>query len=316
MPAASLKVVSCAPQSPPFGRVLTAMATPFDAEGRVDLDGAARLAKALAASGSEALVVTGSTGEAPTLEDSERDELWRAVIESISIPVLAGSTSNDTAHSVVLTRRAEAAGAAGILAVTPYYNRPPQSGLKAHFSAIAGATSLPVILYDIPIRTGRKIASSTILALAHEVANIIGLKDAAGDAPATARLLAEAPAGFACYAGDDGMTLPLLSIGAVGLIGVATHWAGQEFAEMIDAFLAGDLATAQQLQRALLASIAFESSDDAPNPMPVKVMLGVMGLPGGPCRLPLGEGPADLAARAQAVLAELDVWREQRGNRG
>lgn len=316
MPAASLGAVPPALQPPPFGRVVTAMATPFDDAGRLDLDGAARLAKALAASGSEALVVTGSTGEAPTLGDDERDELWRAVIESVTIPVLAGSTSNDTAHSLLLTRRAEAAGAAGILAVAPYYNRPPQSGLKAHFAAIADATGLPVILYDIPIRTGRKIASSTILALAHEVANIVGLKDAAGDAPATARLLAEAPVGFACYAGDDAMTLPLLAIGAIGLIGVATHWAGQEFAEMIDAFVAGDLATAQALQRALLASLAFESSDDAPNPMPLKAMLAVMGLPAGPCRLPLGQGPADLAARAKGVLAELEAWRAQRGDRG
>ena len=316
MPAASLGAVPRALQPPPFGRVITAMATPFDDEGRLDLDGAARLAKALAGSGSEALVLTGSTGEAPTLEDAERDELWRAVIDSVTIPVLAGSTSNDTAHSLVLTRRAEAAGAAGILAVAPYYNRPPQSGLKAHFAAVAEATALPVILYDIPTRTGGKIASSTILALAHEVINIVGLKDAAGDAPATARLLAEAPAGFACYAGDDAMTLPLLSIGAVGLIGVATHWAGQEFAEMIDAFLAGDLATAQALQRALLASLAFESSDDAPNPMPLKAMLGAMGLPAGHCRLPLGRGPADLASRAEGVLAELAAWRAQRGDRG
>lgn len=299
-----------------FGRVLTAMATPFDDEGALDLDGAARLARALVADGSDGLVVTGSTGEAPTLSDEERLSLWRAVTEAVTVPVLAGSTSNDTPHSIALTRAASALPLAGILAVTPYYNRPPQAGLAAHFRAVASATHLPVVLYDIPARTGRKIASETILRLAYDVPTIVALKDAAGDPAATGRLLAEAPAGFECYAGDDGLTLPLLAIGAVGLIGVATHWAARDFGEMIDAFLAGERERPLTIQRALWPSIAFETGDEAPNPIPVKAMLRVMGLPAGECRLPLGPAPAGLEERAKQVLAELEHWRAEREHRG
>jgi 4-hydroxy-tetrahydrodipicolinate synthase len=173
-----------------FGAVLSAMVTPFDEAGALDLDGAVGLAKHLAESGSDGIVATGTTGEAPVLSDSERVDLLRALAESLTIPVLAGSTTNDTAHSVELTKAAEAAGAAGILAVTPYYNRPSQIGLTRHFTAVAEATSLPVVLYDIPVRTGRKIATETMLRLAREVPNIVAVKDAAGDIAATARLLA------------------------------------------------------------------------------------------------------------------------------
>lgn len=302
--------------APRFGQVLTAMATPFDDAGALDVDGAVRLARALVADGNEGLVVSGSTGEAPTLADHERIELWRAVVAAVTVPVIAGSTSNDTAHSIELTKAATEAGAAGILAVTPYYNRPAQSGLRAHFTAVAEATPLPVVLYDIPVRSGRKIASPTILALAREVPNIVGLKDAAGDPVATARLLAEAPAGFECYSGDDALTLPLLAVGAIGLIGVATHWAAAEFGAMIRTFVAGQLAEALELQRLLLPSTAFESGEDAPNPVPLKAMLRVMGLPAGQCRLPLGPAPDDLEERAKAVLAELDGWRSRGGARG
>ena len=292
------------------------MATPFDEDGAVDLEGAVRLARTLVATGSDGLVLTGSTGEVPTLSDEERLSLWRVVGEAVTVPVLAGSTSNDTAHSVELTRAAARLPDAGILAVTPYYNRPPQSGLDAHFRAIAAASALPVVLYDIPVRTGRKIHSATILRLAREVPNIVGLKDAAGDPATTARLLAEAPAGFECYVGDDALTLPLLAVGAVGLIGVATHWAAPEFGEMIARFLDGERAGPLEIQRALLASMAFETGDDAPNPIPVKAMLRVMGLPAGQCRLPLGPAPEGLEERAKAVLADLDQWRSRRANRG
>ena len=292
------------------------MATPFDDEGRLDLDGAARLARALVASGSDGLVVTGSTGEAPTLSDEERLALWGAVTEAVSVPVLAGSTSNDTPHSIALTKAASALPIAGVLAVTPYYNRPPQAGLEAHFLAVAAATPLPVILYDVPARTGRRLARRTIVRCAQQAANIVGLKDAAGDPAATERVLAEVPTGFECYSGDDALTLPLLAVGAVGLIGVATHWAAAEYKEMIVSFLAGERDRPRAIGRALLASTAFETSDDAPNPLPVKAMLRVMGLPAGQCRLPLGVAPDGLEQQAKSVLAELDHWRSQRGHRG
>ncbi len=304
------------PPSARFGRVVTAMVTPFDDSGALDLGGAVRLARHLAADGSEGLVLTGSTGEVSTLTDDERVDLWRAVREAVTVPVVAGATSNDTAHSVDLVRRAEDAGVAGILAVTPYYSRPSQSGIEGHFRAVAAATSLPVVLYDIPVRTGRRIARETLLRLAEEVVNVVGLKDAAGDPAGTARLLAEAPAGFECYSGDDALTLPLLSVGAGGLIGVATHWCGRECAEMIGRFLAGDVAGAREVNAALIESFAFETGDDAPNPQPTKAMLRVLGLPAGECRLPLGPGPSGLEERAKSVLERLDAWRRARAAAG
>jgi 4-hydroxy-tetrahydrodipicolinate synthase len=288
-----------------FGAVLTAMATPFGPDGSLDLDGAVHLATWLTEHGSDGLVVTGTTGEAPTLGDAEKRELWRAVTEVVTVPVIAGCGTNDTAHSLHLTRQAEEAGAAGILAVTPYYNRPSQAGLAAHFRAVANATSLPVMIYDIPVRTGRKMAHETLLDLALSVPNVVAVKDAAGNPAASARLLAEAPGGFELYSGDDALTLPLLAVGASGVVGVATHWAGAEMAEMISCFAKGDIEGARALNARLIPSYAFETGDEAPNPVPTKAMLRVLGLPGGACRLPMGPEPSGLEDRARAVLAGL-----------
>ncbi len=289
------------------------MVTPFDEAGRLDLDGALGLAKHLVDDGTEALVVSGTTGESPVLSDSERLALWRALAESLSIPVIAGSTSNDTEHSVELTKAAEATGVAGILAVTPYYNRPSQLGLTRHFTAVAEATTLPVILYDIPARTGRKIATDTMLGLARALPNIVAVKDAAGDVAGTAKLLAQAPAGFQCYSGDDALTLALLSVGAVGGICVASHWVGREISEMISAYLSGDIEHARQVNAETIDLVAFQSSDEAPNPMPAKAILRAMGLGVGECRLPHGPAPEWLNERAHSVLATLEEWRATRG---
>lgn len=291
-----------------FGAVLTAMITPFDAAGRVDLDTAARLAKWLVANGSDGLVVAGTTGECPVLSDAEKADLWRGVSEAVSVPVIAGTSTYDTAHSIELTKAAEAAGATGILAVCPYYGRPSQSGIEAHFRAIAGATSLPVVLYDIPGRSGRKISSELMLRLAADVANVVGVKDAAGDPPATARLLAGAPDGFEVYSGDDPMTLPLLSVGAVGVIGVATHWAGPVFAEMIEAFSAGDVQRAIDCNLRLLSSFAFETTEANPYPVPAKAMMRELGFAVGPPRLPHVETESEaLAASARRIIEELGI---------
>lgn len=297
----------------PFGAVLTAMATPFDESGRLDVDGAVTLARHLLAHGSDGLVVSGSTGESAMLSDAERVALWREVAAAVDAPVLAGSTSADTAHSVELTETASGCGVAGILAVTPYYSRPSQEGLEAHFRAVAAATALPVLLYDIPSRTGRRIARDTLLRLASEVDNVVGVKDAAGDPVGTAELLAVAPAGFVCYSGDDALTLSLLAYGAVGAISVASHWCGPEFAEMIRRFFAGDVEGALVLHRALIASFEFETGDDAPNPVPTKAMLRVLGLPAGQCRLPLGPAPDGLEDRAKSVLSDLEAFRREHG---
>ncbi|MEA3076012.1 MAG: 4-hydroxy-tetrahydrodipicolinate synthase [Actinomycetota bacterium] len=292
-----------------FGSVLTAMVTPFDAEGRLDVDGAATLAKWLVdVQGNDGLVVAGTTGESPVLTDDEKIELWRAVADAVTVPVIAGSTTNDTAHSIEQTKAAEACGVAGILAVTPYYNRPSQAGLDAHFRAVAGATSLPVVLYDIPIRTGRRIEAATMLRLAREVDNVVAVKDASADPVGSARLLADAPDGFELYSGDDVLTLPLLAIGGVGVISVAAHWCGREIGQMVAAFKAGDVGRARAINASILDAVAFQTSDETPNPVPAKAMLRELGLPAGHCRLPHVEPPeAGLAARARAIISELGL---------
>jgi 4-hydroxy-tetrahydrodipicolinate synthase len=292
-----------------FGRLATAMVTPFDGEGELDADAAVELARHLQSTGSEALVVAGTTGESPVLSDAEKIELWRAVASAVTIPVIAGSTTNDTAHSVALTKEAAETGAAAILAVTPYYNRPSQAGLTQHFSAVADVTSLPVLLYDIPIRTGRKIATDTMVRLARAHRNVIGVKDATADPAGTARLVAEAPPGFEVYSGDDSLTLPLLAIGAVGLVSVSAHWIGPELSEMINRFFAGDVEGAAQLNLDLIDLVAFQASDEAPNPMPAKAILRAMGLHVGQCRLPHGAAPGWLEERAEALLADLESRR-------
>jgi len=230
--------------------------------------------------------------------------LWRAVADAVTIPVIAGTGSNDTAHSVHMTTLAATCGVDGVLVVTPYYNRPSQAGLFEHFRAVAeSAGDLPVVLYDIPVRSGRRIKTATMLRLAREVPAIVALKDAAGDPATTAHLVAQAPAGFEVYSGDDVMTLPLLSIGAVGVISVASHWVGPQFRRVIDAFLAGDLAAAVAGQAELLDSFDFESSEEFPNPLPTKAILRALGLRVGQCRLPMGDATSELEAHAAKVLA-------------
>lgn len=291
--------------TPTFGAVVTAMVTPFDAEGALDLDGAVTLARWLTAHGSDGLVLAGTTGEGPVLNDAERMDLWRAVAEAVTVPVIAGAGTNDTRHSIELARAAGEAGADAVLAVTPYYNRPSQAGIFDHFSAVAGATHLPVILYDIPVRTGRRIAPDTMLRLAAEVTNVVAVKDAAGDPFGSARLLSHAPDSFELYSGDDSLILPLLSIGAVGVISVASHWAGQELGEMITAFANGDVEGARYLNARLIESYEFESTQCYPNPLPTKAICRALGLPAGECRLPMGVAPPELDGEARRILVRL-----------
>lgn len=288
-----------------FGAVLTAMVTPFDAEGRLDLDAAQALARWLVEGGNQGLVLAGTTGESPTLTHAEEAELFTAVREAVPVPLLAGTGSNSTREAVAATEAASGLGVDGLLQVAPYYNRPSQAGLRAHFAAVASATDLPIMLYDIPVRTGRKIETQTILSLARDHPNIVALKDAAGDPGETARLIADAPSGFEVYSGDDKLTLPLLAVGAVGVVGVATHWCAAEMVEMIEAFGKGDVERARALNARMLPSFDFESSPEAPNPVPSKAMLGALGLAVGTCRPPMGPAPAGLEERARAVHAEL-----------
>jgi 4-hydroxy-tetrahydrodipicolinate synthase len=293
-----------------FGRVLSAMVTPFDENGALDLDVARDLARWLQAHGHDGIVVAGTTGEAPTLDDDEHLSLIAAVVEAVDIPVVAGTGGNDTRHSVHMTREASALGAAGVLVVCPYYNRPSQAGIAAHFAAVAGATDLPVMAYDIPVRTGRKIATPTILELAREVANIVALKDAAGNPGETAAVINSAPAGFEVYSGDDALTLPLLAVGAVGAVGVATHWTGEDHQLMFDLWEKGDVAGARLVNSRMLESFAFETGDAAPNPIPTKAVMRHLGFAVGQARLPMGPAPEAVERRVPEVLANLQRWRD------
>lgn len=294
---------------PHFGRIMTAMITPFDDDGAVDHDVAAALARHLVAEGNEGLVVCGTTGESPTLSSEEKLGMFAAVVEAVDVPVIAGTVDNDTAHSIELSREAAGLGVAGILTLCPFYSRPSQAGIEAHFRAIAEAVDLPQLIYDIPIRTGRKVAHDVLVRIAHDVPNIVGVKDAAANPAATARWVAATPDDFELYSGDDGLTLPFLAIGGVGTIGVATHWTAPDHVEMFDAWERGDTAGAWRAFRRMLPSFGFETGDEAPNPIPTKAMMRTLGWRVGEARLPLGPAPAGLEHTAREVHAELEAAR-------
>lgn len=295
---------------PRFGRVMSAMITPFDDNGALDLAEVARLARFLQDNGNDGLVVAGTTGESPVLSDSERLSLIAAAVEAVSIPVIAGTGTNDTAHSIHLTKEATALGAAGILALCPYYSRPSQAGIDAHIRAMAECTTLPLMIYDIPVRTGRKILFATLQRLFREVPNIVALKDAAGNPGETAALISSAGDQVEVYSGDDPMTLPLLAAGAVGTVGVATHWTGSDHQDMFDLWAKGDIVGARMVNSRMLESFAFETGDEAPNPLPTKAMMRHLGFKVGQARLPMGPAPAFVDERAAQVWANLQKWRD------
>ena len=283
------------------------MVSPFDKSGHLDVDAAVRLARWLTDHGNDFLVLTGTTGESPALADKEKRDLWRAVTESVTVPVVAGTSTADTAHSVELTAAARECGVTGILAVTPYYNRPSQAGIEVHMRAVSqAAKGLPVLLYDIPVRTGRKAAADTIVRLARDGV-IVGVKDATGNPAGSAQLISEAPEGFELYSGNDADTLALLAIGAVGTISVESHWAGELVAEMIAAFHKGDNDHARRTNARLIASHRFQSTEEAPNPVPAKAMMRVLGLGVGECRPPMGPTPTGLEEQGRRLLDELNA---------
>jgi 4-hydroxy-tetrahydrodipicolinate synthase len=292
-----------------FGRVLTAMVTPFDADGELNVDAAVALAKWLVAEGNEGLVVAGTTGESPTLSIDEKLTLFEAVVNAVTVPVIAGTTGSNTRHDIGLTEEAGHLGVAGILAVCPYYNRPSQAGIETHFRAIAASTDLPIMLYDIPVRTGRKIASGTLVRLAVDVPNIVALKDAAGNPGATAAVAHAAGPAFEIYSGDDAMTLPLLAVGAVGAVGVATHWCAPDHVAMFDAWQREDVVAARRINARMLESFEFETGEDAPNPVPSKAMLRMLGHDVGECRSPMGPTPHGLEHAARGVYERLVAAR-------
>jgi len=301
-------VTTMAPQGSaaetPFGRVLTAMVTPFTADGGLDLDGAQRLATYLVDHGNDGLVVNGTTGEAPTTTDEEKERLLRAVLEAVGdrAVIVAGVGTNDTRHTIELAHAAEKAGAEGLLVVTPYYSKPPQAGLLNHFRQVADATGLPNMLYDIPGRTGTPIETETLVRLA-EHDNIVAVKDAKGDLEATSWVLKRTD--LAYYSGDDKVTLPLLSVGAVGVVGVPTHLFATETAAMIAAYLRGDVAGALALHRRLLP--VFTGFFRTQGVILTKAALTLVGLPGGPVRPPLVDATDDQIDQLRRDAADAGV---------
>ncbi|OMH31189.1 4-hydroxy-tetrahydrodipicolinate synthase [Tersicoccus sp. Bi-70] len=292
------------PDAPiPFGRLLTAMVTPFTPDGEVDLDAAAALADRLVSDGCDGLVVTGTTGETSTLTDEENLAMFRAVKDAVGdrASIIAGTGTNDTAHSINLSRRAEELGVDGLLIVTPYYNKPSQTGVQAHFTAIADAVGLPIIAYDIPGRSSIPIAPETMLRLA-EHPRIVGVKDAKADFAAATRVLAGSD--LTWWSGDDGLTLPWMSLGAVGVIGVTTHVATTRFRELIDAVVAGDLTTATtiayELEPVIRATMARVQGAVAAKQ--ILAWQGVLAHAG--VRLPLVPPTADETTLIRADLAE------------
>lgn len=268
----------------PFGRVLTAMVTPFTADGSLDIDGAQRLAAHLVDTGNDGLVVNGTTGESPTTSDAEKELLVRVVVEAVGdrAHVVAGVGTNDTRHSVQLARQAQTAGAHGLLTVTPYYNKPPQEGLYQHFTAIADATDLPVMLYDIPGRSGVPINTETMVRLADHP-RIVANKDAKGDLGRASWAIATT--GLAWYSGDDMLNLPLLSVGAVGFVSVVGHVVTPELRALVSAHTSGDVAKATEIHQKLLP--VYTGMFRTQGVITAKAALGLQGLPGGPLRLPL-----------------------------
>jgi len=285
-----------------IGRLLTPMVTPFDREGQVDYAQARRLAAALLDSGSDGLVVAGTTGEAATLTHDEKLRLLAAVKEAVDGrgAVLAGTGTNSTAVSIELSQEAERAGADGLLLTTPYYNKPTQEGLYRHFEAIARATRLPCVLYNIPSRTAVNMTAVTTLRLSR-VPNIVGIKEASGDLSQIAAIIDDAGEEFSVWSGDDAMTLPILAVGGYGVIAVVSHLAGAQLHDMIDGYLAGRTAEAARAHRRLLPLMQVLMTA-ASNPSPVKYALNQIGFPVGAPRLPLVEPEGDAAERIMAEV--------------
>lgn len=272
---------------PEPGNLITAMVTPFDDDLNVDYDRVAELAVRLADAGSD-LLISGTTGESPTTSAEEKLEMFRVVREAVGddVSIMAGTGGNDTAKSIALTKKASELEIDAIMLVGPYYNKPSQEGFYQHFSTIARNTDLPVIVYNVPGRTGKNIEASTVLRLAEDVPNIVGSKEASGDIAQIAEICRDTPEGFRLWSGDDGMTLPILSVGGVGVISVAAHIAAEEIGEMIDSYHNGEVARATEIHHRLmpLYHACFLPSG---NPPCVKKALEVCGFPVGGTRLPV-----------------------------
>jgi 4-hydroxy-tetrahydrodipicolinate synthase len=290
-----------------FGSVITAMVTPFREDFSLDLAAAQSLTEHLLDHGSDGLVVAGTTGEGSSLSHHEKEQLFHAVIEAAKGrgKIICNTGTYNTEESIELTALAQKAGADGALVVTPYYNKPPQRGLIAHFTAVARSTDLPVILYNIPSRTATVIEPDTVLRLATDVPNIVGVKDATSDFQAAVRILKEAPAGFDLYSGDDASTFTYVCLGGFGVVAVSSHVAGERMKEMIERVEAGDVATARKINQDL--SPLYKGTLVTTNPIPIKAALEMVGHPVGPPRLPLVPANDEERAKIEQALKDAGV---------
>ena len=280
---------------------MTAMVTPFTADGSIDWDGVAGLAHHLADHGHDAIAVNGTTGEAPTTKSSEKLEIIKVVKNAVGsrVKVLSGAGDNETSYTVEQAKRSADAGADGLLIVAPYYNKPPQAGIEAHFKAVAAATDLPIMMYDIPGSTGVEIESDTIMRL-FELPNIVALKDAKGNLAATSDVIARS--GIPVYSGDDILNLPFLSIGAVGFVSVCGHTVGSELKAMLEAWFSGDTARALEIHQKLIP--VFKGTFRTQGAILTKAAMNLIGLPGGTTRLPLVDAtPAQIATLREDLIA-------------
>jgi 4-hydroxy-tetrahydrodipicolinate synthase len=290
-----------------FGRLLTAMITPFDREGNVDYARAEQLAVHLVENGTDTIVVCGTTGESPTLSWDEEYKLFTVLQQAIAgkAKIMAGTGSNSTSEAIAATEKAAHLGLDGTLQVTPYYNKPPQEGLYAHFRAIAeAAPELPILLYNVPGRTGCKLEPETVAKLA-EIPSIIGIKEATGDLDQASQIRALTPAEFAIYSGDDSLTLPLMAVGAKGVVSVASHLVGNQLQTMMQSFAAGNVQEALRIHIQLFP--LFKALFLTSNPIPLKVALRLLGLDTGVVRSPLVSGDADLEAKLKIVLQQVGI---------
>ncbi len=285
----------------PFGSLVTAMITPFDGNLKVDYDKVSSLIQYLFDHASEAVVVSGTTGESPSLTVEEKLRLFRTAVDAAAskMKVVAGTGSNTTRETIELSRLAEETGVDGLMLVTPYYNKPSQEGLYEHFKSVAEAVSLPIMLYNVPGRTGVNMSADTCLRLA-AIDNIVAVKEASGNVEQITQICSNAPAGFYLYSGDDIMTMPVLSVGGVGVVSIASHLAGKKIKEMIDAFLSGDVHKAVTIHQYLAP--LFNALFMTTNPIPVKEAMRLLGLDSGKLRLPLTPMPPEMSQKLATLM--------------
>lgn len=287
-----------------FGRILTAMVTPFNDDYSVNYEAAANLARHLVENGSDGLVVAGSTGEGATMNKEEKLRLFSTVLDAVGdkAAVIAGTGSNDTRASIDMTKAAEKLGVHGAMLVGPYYNKPPQEGFYQHFSAIAAETSLPIIVYNVPGRTGSNILPATVARLA-EIPNIVAVKEASGSLDQASEIARSAPHDFRLYSGDDSLTLPILAVGGSGIISVASHVVGNEMQDMVKAYFSGDIAKAREIHLRLMPF--FKVIFITTNPIPIKAAVNMLGLHAGVLRPPLLSAAPAEEEKIRSVMQQL-----------